>query len=367
MNKQLVLAGCGHAHLLLLRQTPYFLSQKIRPLLIDPDAFWHAGLSVGVLGGVYGHEENRIDPAPLAKKYGFEFIKDRITGIDLAAGDISLSSGKTMHFDALSFNIGSVVATESFDGPLQHTWTVKPSRNLSFLRHHLEALFQKKRNLKICVLGGGPSGCEVAGNLSALAARYQSSVRINLICSSIRLLPNASQEASRMVEKLLKQRGVKIFLGQKVQRIDEYFCRTADGKIYEFDKIVLATGLKAPPLFRIMGLQTSADGSLKVRKTLQSASDPRVFGAGDCIEFDNMALPKIRAHGIRQAPILKKNLAAFLRGKKLKNYVPQEKHLSILNLGFKRGLALKDGKVRLGRISFYLKNWNEKRFVESNH
>jgi NADH dehydrogenase FAD-containing subunit len=140
----------------------------------------------------------------------------------------------------------------------------------------------------------------------------------------------------------------------------------ADGTSEPFDHLVNATGLQPPALTRTLGLATAADGAIMVDDRLTARDADGVFAAGDCIAFGSRPLPKVGVYAIRQAPILFHNLMAFLDGRPLERFTPQEHYLSIMTLGDGRGLAYRAGLWWQGRAAFFVKDWIDRRFLRSN-
>ena len=105
-----------------------------------------------------------------------------------------------------------------------------------------------------------------------------------------------------------------------------------------------------------------ADG-LRVRATLQSVANERVFAAGDCASLEGHRLPKLGVFGVRQGPVALHNLGALLQGAELRPYRPQRRYLMILNLGCGRALAIYGRAHWLGRLSFCVKDRIDRRFL----
>ncbi len=89
-----------------------------------------------------------------------------------------------------------------------------------------------------------------------------------------------------------------------------------------------------------------------------------VFAAGDCLHFVPRPLPKIGVFAVREAPILLHNLRASLDGRSLETFTPQDRYLSILNLGNRRALAYRGRLVWSGRLAWWLKDRNDRRWLD---
>lgn len=347
---RLILVGAGHAHLSLCKNASQFIQRGIDITLISPGLFWYSGLATGVLGGRYAKEQDQIDLHAIAKLHGGTAVFDRVKKIKPEEKTLILEKSDPITYDALSVNVGSTLPAESIPGLAENSFQVKPIPNLWKLK---ETVLQEKRPQKIIVVGGGATGCEIAANLHAL----KKSNPIQLITSSSRLLSEHFPSVSKKMESLLRDKGVEVVFNQKVIKMDKGMVVT-ESHSYAADHIVSAIGLVPPVLL---------DGKrgILVKDTLQSVDYPEIFGAGDCIRIQGYDLPKIGVYGVKEAPILQKNLLAFLAGEPLESYHPQKTFLSILNLGDGTGLAIRKPFYWHGRLSMLVKDWIDRYFLWS--
>lgn len=361
-HRTVALVGAGHAHLHIIANAHALHSLGARVLVIDPGDFWYSGLATGMLGGMYAPEEDRIDVSALVARRDGKFLRDRVVGLDPVERRLTLASGQELRYDLASFNIGS----EPDPGDLQvhpgSAWTVKPISRLAQLRRHCEVRLADG-GLRAVVIGGGSTGCEVAANLWALGRRHADATDVTLIAGSRRLLPDRPRGASRAVAHALRERGIRIVLESTAVRVEPRVVHCSDGSVHRAETVVLATGLRAPSALRRLGLACSAAG-LRVDRTLRAVQDPYIFGAGDCIDFDGRDLPKLGVFGVRQAPVLLRNLAAALTGGRMSAYRPQRRRLMILNLGGGDALATRGRLWWRGRLAMRLKHHLDVRFLE---
>ncbi|MFA9479713.1 FAD-dependent oxidoreductase [Phycisphaerales bacterium AB-hyl4] len=361
-TRQLVAVGAGHAHLHLAEQASALAQRGIRLTLIDPGAFWYSGLATGMLGGQYTADEDTLDPQPLVEPTG-QFIRGRVTSIDLQRRHVMLDDEKQVPFDRLSFNVGSEVATHGIVGT-EHAWTVKPIENLSRLRSHLEHRLTGDRPLRVTVVGGGATGCEIAANLLGLARRLSTTLQLHVFSSAARLMPDAPAGASRRMTCVLTRYGALFELRTRIAAIQPDCVRDDAGRRWPSDLTVLATGLKPPTWLASLGLPLGERGGLQVGPSLQSPADPHVFGVGDCIDFEPRPLPPLGVFGVRQAPILLHNLIASFEDSPLQPYRPQRRWLSILNLGDDTALARWGSFYAHGRWCMRWKNRLDQKFLK---
>lgn len=362
----IVLVGSGHAHLHVVSRAAALRKEGAKVVLVDPDTFWYSGLATGMLGGMYEAADDQVDPRALAQANGVEFIQDRVESVDASRRRLRLKSGAELTYDYLSLNVGSRVKSDAIAGAENDpsVWMVKPISNLWKLREHLESCFHEGRVPRVAVVGGGPTGCEIAANLMALAAHHRVDMRVTLIARGEVLIKNAPEGAGRALERKLAERGLTILKHTSITRREGAALIAEDGRRIEADLVVLGTGLVAAGLVYETGLPTDEQEGLRVSRKLNSIADPRVFASGDCAALEGHKLPKLGVFGVRQSRFIHGNLLASLEGKPLKEYKPQKRYLAILNLGDGSALSTWGPLWWNGRSSMWLKNWIDRRFLK---
>lgn len=338
--KRVALIGAGHAHLHIAVQAASYTERNVELLLIDPGNFWYSGLATGMLSGEYSAEENNLSPEKLMGSVGGHYTQASVVAVDTSEKKLSLSDGGEITYDWLSLNIGSEVATPwqpTDTGP--RSWPVKPIPEIHQLRETLLATIKSHRQMpRVCVVGGGATGTEIAANLIGLAERNNVTPAVTLVTRSRQLLPKRSKRLSQKISQLLLDRKLRLRLGENVVATSNNGLLTATGQTIECEHVVLAVGLQAKSLTRQLGLSASKKG-LKVNAAMQSIDDPNVFAAGDCADFQPRPLPKIGVFGVRAAETIHQNLLASIDDKALQTYKPQRLWLAILNMGNGTGLA----------------------------
>ncbi len=364
--RTVLLVGAGHVHLYVAARAEECVARGARVILIDPAEFWYSGLATGMLGGSYEPAEDQVNPRALIEAHGGEFIQDRIEEIEPAARRLRLAGGGALAYDYLSINVGSRVNVDAIPGAENDptVWPVKPISNLWKLREHLEARFRAGDTPRVAVIGGGPTGSEVAANLAALAARFSVPMPVTLITPGDRLMQQAPAGAARSLRRTLASAGVNIRLKTRIVRREGEALIAEHGDKIVADLVVLATGLKANALVDRTGLPVLPGQGLRVTASLHSIADERVFAGGDCASMEGFDLPKLGVFGVRQARHIHANLLASLDGEPLTQYAPQKRYLAILNLGDGTGLATWGPFWWHGRSSMWLKDYIDRRFLE---
>lgn len=360
----MVLIGAGHAHLHVAENTSEFARRNADLVLVDPGNFWYSGLATGMLGGMYEAALDQVDAQKLIERAGGRFVRDTAIALDRERRVVRLASGAAIDYALLSINAGSEVAIPEGVAAVDNMWTVKPIANLWRLHEHLVRRMCERgdQGLSVIVIGGGATGCEIALNIDALARKCAGRARVTLISRSERLLKRHPAGAARRIAACMKRRGIDVRVATPFDRVERDFVCFGDQRL-AFDEVVLATGLRPPGVMRDFGLTVDKEGGLCVDGCLRSLSDPHIFGAGDCIGFDGHKLPRLGVFGVKQAPVLLKNLLATLDGGALLEYQPQKRYLAILNLGCGDGLASWAGFYWRGRASLWWKDRIDRRFL----
>ncbi|ALC17522.1 pyridine nucleotide-disulfide oxidoreductase family protein [Desulfuromonas soudanensis] len=363
MGKHLVLAGGGHAHMTVLARLDQFVGRGHRVTLISPSPYqYYSGMGPGLLAGTYRPQEVRFHIRKMIEAPGGSFLEDRVSGIDAAGKRLHLASGGDLSYDAVSFNTGSGVPLGSLDGGSPNVLPVKPIENLLRVRETLLS-WKEKRPPRLLVVGGGPAGVELAGNLWRLLRELDREGNISLVGGS-RILKAFPDRVRTLARRSLENRGIVLHQGVRTKSLAGKVALLSDGASIPFDLALVAVGVSPAPLFRDSGLATGEDGGLTVNAFLQSPDYPEIFGGGDCIHFAPSPLDKVGVHAVRQNPVLLHNLLAALDGGPLRPYLPPSAYLLILNLGDGRGILSRRGWTVDGRLAFLAKDYIDRRFMK---
>ncbi len=361
-GQHLVLAGAGHAHMVTMAGISEIREMGHEVTVVGPsDYHYYSGMGPGMLGGSYDPDDIRFPVRQNVESQGGTFIRDSVVGVAPELRELQLASGLRVSYDLLSFNTGSHVALPEIIGSRERIYTVKPIERLHQAREEIENL-ARQQAVTVAVIGGGPAGAEVAGNVAELLEKgsFPSTV---LLFAGRRLLakfPDAVRHASRSI---LEDSGVVVKEAGHLLAIEDNRLSFDSGCTEQADFIILATGVHPSSFFRDAGLSTGQDGGLLVNSYLQSPDFPEIFGGGDCISFADQALAKVGVYAVRENPVLFHNLKAYLQGDRLQVFDPGGDYLLIFNLGKGRGVLRKKWFQISGRLAFLIKDWIDRRFM----
>jgi NADH dehydrogenase FAD-containing subunit len=360
-GKHLVLVGGGHAHMTMLKKLDTLVKHGHRVTVIGPSSHhYYSGMGPGLLSGMYRPQEVRFHVKKMVEDRGGSFVLGLVVRVDPESKTLFLRSGDEIRYHATSFNVGSHIP---FDQPIaeENVVTVKPIERLLKARQMILDLISRAEP-KLVVVGGGPSGVEITGNIWRLVHDHGSAAQISLLAGP-KLLSRFPEKARRLAMDSLAARGIEVLEGVHVSRFEPGCALLEDGREYHYDMAFLAWGINPSDLFRQSGLPTGADGGLLVNDKLQSVNYPEIFGGGDCISLRGHALDKVGVHAVRQNPILFHNLLATLEGGKLQSFHPNNTYLLLLNLGDGRAIYWRKHRVWAGRLAFVFKNYLDRKFM----
>lgn len=347
-----------------LKRLDSFLRFGHRVTLVSLSPYhYYSGMGPGMLSGIYTPQQVRFHIRKLAEDRGAAFIEGKAVKIDPVRRVVSLFSGGEVSYDTVSFNTGSEVPVESLMiAPQDNVFTVKPVVNLLKVRSLVLNILSKK-TLNLTVIGGGPAGVEVSGNLWRLVHENGGTARITLVGGK-RVLADFPEKVRQLVVASLSSRGVEVIEGSHVRGIEKETVTLADGRRIPFDVALVAVGIKPSSLFKDSALPTGEDGGLLTNSYLQSVAYPAIFGGGDCISLEGRPLAKVGVFAVRQNPILYHNLISALQGGTMNPFIPQEAYLLIFNMGNGRGIFCKNKWAWQGRLALFLKDYIDRRFMK---
>ncbi len=370
MNQRLVLIGGGHAHAIALKQwglNP--LPNVDLTLITDVEQTPYSGMLPGHVAGFYSYEETHIDLRSLAKFAGADLIIDQAIGIDTDNNQV-ICQNHQVEFDYLSLDIGSTPQTLTVPGVKEYAIPAKP------VPVFLKAWYKLKQSvaanpeipLSIVIVGGGAGGVELALNMQTclqriLGDKSQNILEIHLIHRNQQLLSSHNNWVSNKLEKIIRQRGIKLHLQQSVTKVlsDRVICQS--GLTIKSSYVFWVTQATAPSWIKESNLAGDPQGFILVKDTLQSISHPHIFAAGDIATMINHSRPKAGVFAVRQGQPLVHNWRCLLSAQPLQKYVPQDKYLALIGTGDHQAIASWGSFGWQSRAFWWLKDYIDRKFM----
>jgi NADH dehydrogenase len=184
---------------------------------------------------------------------------------------------------------------------------------------------QRRARLTFVVVGGGPTGVEMAGALSELMrlVLVKDYPRLNIKDVRVLLLEATDRVLSTMPERLreaaaatLWRKHVEVRFGATVADFDGARVRLKSGEVIPAHTVIWAAGAQASALTSRLGLPTARQGRIVVEPTLQVRGHPEIWVIGDAAYFeaDGQALPMVAPVAIQMADVVARNIARAIRG-----------------------------------------------------
>lgn len=224
---------------------------------------------------------------------------DEVSGVDLDARCVRLG-GRTLPYDQLILATGATHAYFGRDDWAAHAPGLKSLEDALALRRRVLLALEsaeldmdpeaRRRLLTFVVVGGGPTGVELAGAIAELTRRALACdfrrirgqrARILLIDGGPRVLSTFCPSLSAYAKTALEKLGVELMLGRPVGHCDEGGVAVGEQRIGAAN-VIWAAGVQASPAGRWLGAETDRAGRVFVEKDLTLPGHPEVFVVGDC-------------------------------------------------------------------------------------
>jgi NADH dehydrogenase FAD-containing subunit len=191
-----------------------------------------------------------------------------------------------------------------------------------------------KERLTFVLVGGGPTGVELAGTIAEMArltmdtefdAIDPTTLRIVLVQSGPRILPMFTEKLSAAAHKQLEALGVEVLLNSRVKDVDEagvvVGVSNSDGTVTDqriaCRNVFWTAGVQASPAGQWLGVETDRAGRIKVNPDLSVPGLPNVFAVGDtaAMESDGKPVPGLAQGAMQSGRYAAKVVAAQVTGK----------------------------------------------------
>jgi len=260
-----------------------------------------------------------------------------VTAIDTDAKELRTDRTAPFRYDFLVIATGVTHSYFGHDEWAPYAPGLKRIEDATEIRRRLLRAFEaaevsedaaeRRRLMNFIVVGGGPTGVELAG-ACAEVARYVLSrdfrridprtSRILLIEAGPRILPTFPQDLARYAHRTLERMGVEVFTATAVSDCDETGVGTADGRRFEGATIVWAAGVMASPAAQWLGAAHDKAGRIAVAPDLKVEGADNVYAIGDVARVarpDGRPLPGIAPTAKQMGRYVGRAIAARVAGR----------------------------------------------------
>jgi len=234
----------------------------------------------------------------LSEKENVSVLMDAVKDIKLKERQVVLEK-KTLDYDYLVIGLGGVTSYFGHPEWEEHAPGLKSLDDALRIRREVLLAFERAENepdkaehdrlLTVVVVGGGPTGVELAGAFAELANHVlrddfrhcdPTEARVVLIEAAPRLLLQFPPELGENARVKLVEMGVEVRLNTKVKNITHGVVELEGGRI-ETENIIWAAGVGASPLSKQLGVELDRGGRIKVLPDCSVPGHPEVFAIGD--------------------------------------------------------------------------------------
>jgi len=363
-QKRVVIVGAGFGGLVLARK----LSQNadFQVVLIDKNNY-HQFQPLFYQVAMAGLEPSSI-AFPLRKVFqSKKNVHVRVTEVlrvDTAANAIETALG-LIEYDYLVISTGADTNFFGMKNMMNHAMPMKSVAEALAIRNRMlqnfelalsvETLEERLGLMNIVIVGGGPTGVEIAGTLAEMKRHILpkdypelnfDAMQIYLYESSPEVLEAMSDQASKKAKEYLTDLGVNLRLGVRVADFDGKYAYTNTGDRLRTNNLIWAAGVKANGLEGIPTTALGRGGRVKVNRFNQVEGFDNVFAVGDVAlmteeKYPN-GHPQLAQPAMQQGKLLAKNLVQLVAGQTMKSFIYKDlgsmatvgRNLAVVDLPF---------------------------------
>ncbi|MCQ4164034.1 NAD(P)/FAD-dependent oxidoreductase [Tahibacter harae] len=291
-----------------------------------------------------------------------------VSEIDHARRQVRCTDGNALDYDYLIVASGARHAYFGHDEWAAHAPGLKTLDDALVIRRQVLTAFERAEAepdaarraawLNFVVIGGGPTGVELAGTLAEIARHTlrrefrrvdPATARVMLVEAGPRVLAALPAELSVKAEKQLQRLGVEVLTGRAVTTVDADGIALGEERIAA-RSVLWAAGVAASPLGRQLGAPLDKAGRVLVQDDLSLAGQPEIFVIGDLAskQQDGRPLPGVAPVAKQMGTHAARTILARLRGQPARPFRYSDVG-SLATIG--RMAAVADlGRIRLSGI-----------------
>ncbi|HVY28427.1 MAG TPA: NAD(P)/FAD-dependent oxidoreductase [Polyangiaceae bacterium] len=312
--------------------------------------------------------------AVLSRQQNVRVLLAEVTGVDLAARRVETREALPLEYDYLVIATGAQNSYFGHDDWARVAPGLKDLDDAVEIRRRVLLAFEaaeretdpavQRRHLTFVVIGGGPTGVELAGAIAELAtfvlardfrAIHSDATRVVLVEGSDRVLASFDPKLSAVAAESLSGMGVEVRTGLRVTAMDETGVSCGDERIAA-STVLWAAGVRGSSLCQSIGLAVDRAGRALVEQDCSIKDHPEVFVLGDAAAFipegGSQPLPGVSPVAMQQGRFVARQIARSCEGAQRQRFKYLDKG-SMATIGRSRAVA-QVGKLQLSGFLAWL-------------
>jgi NADH:ubiquinone reductase (H+-translocating) len=303
---------------------------------------------------LYQVATSQLAPSDIAQSLRSVFVDQgnvdvklaEIAAVDTTAKTVHSSSGEEWGWDALVLAAGSQPNFFGTEGAPDNSFPLYSLDDATRLRSRILGILEQvdrdpalidRGALNFVIVGGGPTGVEVAGAIGDMIRvtvphEYRSldagKAHIYLLDFGDALLKPFSDSAHGYVSKVLKDKGVDVHLGTGVKEVHTGHAVLSDGTIVPTRCVIWGGGIKAAPIAATGAVAEGRGGRIEVEPDLTVRDSPGIYAVGDVAnvpDSDGEPLPQLGSVALQSGEWAADNIVADFDGKPRKPFKYHDK------------------------------------------
>jgi NADH dehydrogenase len=313
----------------------------------------------------------------LRKSRNIHTILSEVTEFDTTARRVKLIDGAEIAYDYLIIAAGARHAYFGHEEWEKDAPGLKTIEDAVEIRSRLLGAFETAERrahltgrqipLSFAVIGGGPTGVELAGAIAdlarlALAKDFQAidttTARVQLYEGSPRVLSSYSEESSRKAQQQLEQLGVEVYTNSMVTAVERGRIKVRDQWI-ETDVMLWTAGVYPSPLAKKLSATTDRAGRVLIEQDLSIPGHREIFVIGDMSALTDASgtpVPGLAAAALQEGKAAAENILRDLRGNARLAFIYQDRGI-LATIGHHRAVAQFGHWEFSGLMAWLLWSW----------
>jgi NADH dehydrogenase len=314
----------------------------------------------------------------LAGQANTSVVLAKVDSIETATSEIVTTDGRRIEYDHLVVATGARHAYFGHDEWEAHAHGIKKIDDATYLRRKILIAFEQAENepdererralLNFIVVGGGPTGVEMAGAIAELARKALTrdfrtidphDARVVLVEAGSRLLTVFDPDLSEAAKHSLEELGVEVRLNARVTDCSERGVVLGCNELIETRCIVWGAGVRASQAAKWLRAEADNVGRVKVDADLSLPGHPNIFVIGDtahALDMDGKPLPGVAPVAKQQGLYVARLLKARLKGQAVSPFLYRN-YGSLATIGRKSAVVQFGPPGRRTKVTGYFAWW----------